>query len=163
MDKTTGRVRFAALWPLLLALWYATAASGATPVAQTSDETSKDFGDYEVHVNAIRTDQLTAEIARAYAIQRSRNQVLLNVTVLRTRPGTPVRSAVEAAIAVLAHNLSGQVKPIKLRRVNEGDAIYYIGEVSIAGNEVLVFDVKATPINETRALDVKFKREFFTD
>jgi len=163
MHKAARRVRFAALVPLLLALLCANAASSAAPIAQTSDETSNDFGDYEVHVNAIRTDQLPAEVARSYAIQRSRNQVLLNVTVLRKRTGTPSRSAVEANIEVLAHNLNGQVKPIKLRRVNESQAIYYIGEVSIAGNEVLVFDVKATPVNETRALDVKFKREFFTD
>ncbi len=162
MSVTTLIVRAGAVALLALAGACGNSASRAAQIAQTSEETSKDFDDYEVHINAIRTDQLPAEVARSYAIQRSKNQVLLNVTVLSKQAGTR-RKAVEAKIAVAAHNLNGQVKDVELRRVNESDAIYYIGEVSISGNEILVFDVKVTPANDTRVLELKFKREFFTD
>jgi hypothetical protein len=50
-----------------------------------------------------------------------------------------------------------------MRRVSEGDAIYYIGEVSISGSEILVFDITVTPTGESTPLKVKFKREFFAN
>ena len=74
----------------LLALLAATLLIGCTEQpeqrampAQALDETFKDFGNYEVHFNALRTDELTPDVARVYGIQRSANRVMLNVTVLR--------------------------------------------------------------------------------
>ena len=130
------------------------------PTAQPSEETFRDFGSYEVHYNAVRTDALTPEVARAYGIQRSANRVMLNVTVLHKEAGTP-RKPVEADVKVDACNLNGQLKNIEMRRVSEGEAIYYIGEVSISGTEILVFDITVTPRRRRkRRCRVKFKREF---
>jgi hypothetical protein len=119
-----------------------------------SDQTFKEQGDYEVHFNALRTDTLTQEVARAYGIQRSANRVMLNVTVLRQRK--PVEAEVQAEV----YNLNGQLKNMDVRRISEGEAIYYIGEVSISGSEILVFDITVTPAGETTPIEVKFKREF---
>lgn len=161
MRRTTHLIRVLAAAIVLLSSACEHPSSNAAP-AQASEETFKDFGDFELHVNAVRTDQLTTDVARAYQIQRSKNRVLLNVTVLGKANGAP-RKPVEAKIDVAAHNLNGQTKDLQLRRVNEKEAIYYIGEVSISGNEILVFDVTATPAGESRTLDLKFKREFFAD
>lgn len=131
--------------------------------AQPLDETFKDFGNYEVHYNALRTDELTADIARVYGIQRSRNRVMLNVTVLRKEAEHAPRKPVEATVAVDAYNLNGQLKDLQMRRVSEGEAIYSIGEVSIAGAEILVFDIMVTPTGESQPFNVKLKREFVSD
>ncbi len=128
--------------------------------AQALDETFKDFGNYEVHFNALRTDELTPEIARAYGIQRSANRVMLNVTVLRKEAEHAPRKPVEATVAVDAYNLNGQLKDLQMRRVSEGEAIYSIGEVTIAGTEILVFDINVTPQGESAPFNVKLKREF---
>jgi hypothetical protein len=132
------------------------------PTAQPSEETFKDFGNYEVHYNAVRTDALTAEVARSYGIQRSTNRVMLNVTVLHKEADHAPRKPIEADVKVDAYNLNGQLKDIEVRRVSEGDAIYYIGEVSIGGAEILVFDIAVTPAGMQAPLTVKFKREFFS-
>ena len=129
--------------------------------AQTSAETFENFGDYELHFNALKTDQLTPEVARTYGIQRSTNRVLLNVTILKKQPENGSPTPVEGIVSVDAYNLSGQLKNIGIRRVTEGTAVYYIGEVSIAGNEILVFDIRATPVGESEAFTVRFRREFF--
>jgi hypothetical protein len=65
-----------------------------------------------------------------------------------------------ATVQVDAYNLNGQLKNLEMRRIAEGEAIYYIGETSISGAEILVFDIKVTPEGETGALEVKLKREF---
>ena len=131
--------------------------------AQALDETFKDFGNYEVHFNALRTDELSADIARIYGIQRSRNRVMLNVTVLRKEAEHAPRKPVEATVAVDAYNLNGQLKDLQMRRVSEGEAIYSIGEVTIAGTEILVFDIMVTPVGESMPFNVKLKREFVAD
>jgi hypothetical protein len=131
--------------------------------AQSSQESFQDFGNYEVHFNAVRTDSLTPEVARAYNIERSKNRVLLNVTVLHKEADHAPRKPVDGKVDVDAYNLNGQLKPLEMRRISEGEAIYNVGEVSISGSEILVFDIKVTPVNETKPLEVKFKREFFTD
>lgn len=131
--------------------------------AQALDETFKDFGNYEVHYNALRTDELSADIARIYGIQRSQNRVMLNVTVLRKEAEHAPRKPVEATVNADAYNLNGQLKDLELRRVSEGEAIYYIGDVSIAGSEILVFDISVTPTGESAPFNVKLKREFVSN
>ncbi len=130
------------------------------PQAVPLEQTFKEQGDYEVHFNAVRTDQLTPEIARAYGIQRSKNRVMLNVTILKKEAPNAPRKPVEGEVAVDAYNLNGQLKNLQMRRVSEGDAIYYIGEVTISGTEILVFDITVTPSGETTPIQVKLKREF---
>lgn len=134
----------------------------AAQPAQPLEETFRDFDNYEVHFNALRTDTLTPQIASSYGIQRSTSRVLLNVTILRKQAEHEPRKPVEANVEVDAYNLNGQLKNLQMRRVSEGEAIYYIGEVSISGTEILVFDIAVTPTGETAPLKVKFKREFYS-
>jgi len=130
--------------------------------ARPSEDTQQDFDGLEVHYNAIRTDQLTPDVARAYGIERSPGRVLLNVAMLATTTGgaaTPVDGTVSAS----AHNLNGQLKSLAMRRVQEGPAVYFIGEVGISGEEILVFDIEVEPATGGGRRSVQFKREFFSE
>lgn len=133
--------------------------SASVPSAEPVESTNVDIGDYIVHFSAQSTDQLSPEVAQAYSILRSKNRAMLNVTVLREADN----KAVPATIAVKAANLTGQLKDITLRRINEQDAIYYIGEVAVANRETLIFDLSVTPENTSAVAAVRFKRQFFTD
>lgn len=129
--------------------------------AQPSAESFVTAGDYEMHFNAIRSDQLTPDVARAYGIERSKNKVLLNVSVLNHINGPA--AATEANVSVLVHNLNDQVKNLALRRITEGTAIYYVGEVDISGAETLVFEITATPNGSGNTITAKLTREFFAN
>ena len=124
--------------------------------------TSKDFGEYVLHFNAQRTDRLTADIARTYDIVRSKNRAMLNVSIIKkdeASPGIPVSGAVSAT----ATNLTGQLKNLTLKEIREGSAIYYIGETQVAHSETLIFNIDATPINESSRFSVRFQKQFFAD
>lgn len=126
---------------------------------------TEEFGDYRVHYNALATDMLAPSVATAYGVVRSRNRALLNISVTRKQDKPGVHS-VEAIVNVTASNLSGQVKNIRMRKVmDDGDspAIYYLGEVSVADGETLIFDIKVTPQGHTETFDVQFKQQFFTN
>jgi hypothetical protein len=133
--------------------------SADVPEAQPAGASDADIGNHIVHFSAQSTDQLPPEVARAYSIVRSKNRAMLNVSVLRKDDGTPV----VANVTVKTVYLTGQLKNVTMRQINEGDAIYYIGEVAIANRETLVFDISVTPEGSNIASDVRFKRQFFTD
>lgn len=130
--------------------------------ARPAEDTQKDFDGLEVHYNAIRTDQLTPEVARVYGIERSPNRVLLNVAMLTKIPGGAAKP-VDGTVSASAHNLNGQLKSLAMRRVQEGAAVYFIGEVGISGEEILVFDIDVEPATGGGRRSVQFKREFFGD
>jgi hypothetical protein len=133
--------------------------SSAVPEAQPAGATSTDIGDHVVHFSAQSTDQLPPEVARAYNIVRSKNRAMLNVSVLEEATSKPVA----AAVTVKAVNLTGQLKSVTMREINEQDAIYYIGEVPVANRETLIFDISVMPDGSDESSDVRFKRQFFTD
>ncbi len=136
--------------------------SGSAPPAEPALATHKDYGDYVLHFNAITTDHLQPEVARAYDIVRSKSQAMLNVTIIKKAEGA-ADMPVPGTIEVNASNLTGQAKNIALREVTEGDAIYYIGQVSVANRETLIFDISATPEGEESAYAVRFTQQFYTD
>jgi len=133
--------------------------SADVPEAQPAGSTSADIGDHVVHFSAQSTDQLPPEVARAYNIVRSKNRAMLNVSVLHASDNT----AVPADVSVKTVNLTGQLKNVTMRQVDEQDAIYYIGEVPVANRETLIFDISVTPEGVESASEVRFKRQFFTD
>ena len=149
----------------LLALLVACGGPGDSanvPEAQPAAATSADIGDYVVHFNAQSTDQLPPEVARAYNIVRSKNRAMLNVSIIRKSDNSPVAGTV----AVKTVNLTGQLKNVTMRKIEEpGEtkAIYFIGETAVANRETLIFDISVTPEGEDRMSEVRFKRQFYTD
>ena len=136
--------------------------SAKVPTAQPAEATSADIGEFVVHFSAQTTDQLPPDIARAYNIVRSKNRAMLNVSVIRKSD----KQSVEANVLVKATNLTGQLKTVTMRKVEEpGDtvAIYYIGETSVANRETLLFDISVKPAGQSTLSEVRFKRQFYTD
>lgn len=133
--------------------------SADVPDAQPAGATSADIGAHVVHFSAQSTDELPPEIAKAYNILRSKNRAMLNVSVIRKADKTPVT----AVVKVKTVNLTGQLKNVTMRQINEQEAVYYIGETAVANRETLVFDISVTPEGEERPANVRFKREFYTD
>jgi hypothetical protein len=136
--------------------------SATVPEAQPAGATSADIGNHVVHFSAQSTDQLPPAVAREYNIVRSKNRAMLNVSVLRKPDNLPVA----AEVSVNTVNLTGQLKNVTMRRIEEpGDivAIYYIGDTTVANREVLVFDISIQPDGEDSASEVRFKRQFYSD
>lgn len=129
------------------------------PQAEPAGASSADIGDHVVHFNAQATDQLPPEIARAYNIVRSKNRAMLNVSVVSDADG----KSVPANVIVNTVNLTGQRKNVTMRRIDEGNAIYYIGETPVANRETLIFDISVQPDGVASPSDVRFQRQFYSD
>ncbi|MDH3509397.1 MAG: DUF4426 domain-containing protein [Gammaproteobacteria bacterium] len=130
--------------------------------AEPEGVTSKSFGDYVLHFNAISTDQLSPEVARAYNIVRSKNRAMLNVSIIKNTNGASGASE-SGTVNATAANLTGQIKNLTLREIREDKSIYYIGDVAVANSETLVFNIDVVPENGAETLSVRFSRQFFAD
>jgi hypothetical protein len=134
-------------------------AGGKAPPAKVSDATYRAFGTHELHCNAIRTDELQAGIASAYGIERRRDRVMINVVLLgkladgRTAP-------VDGRIVATVSDLTGRVTEVAMRRLAEGAAIDFIGQVELHGEERLAFDVSATAADGSGPFTIRFERDF---
>ena len=133
--------------------------SADVPDAQPAGATNVNIGDHVVHFSALATDQLPPDVAKAYNIVRSPERAMLNVSVLQAADN----KAVTAEVTVNVVNLTGQLKNVAMRQINEGDAIYYIGETRVANRETLVFDISVKPDGVNVPSQVRFQRQFFTD
>ncbi|MDX1563309.1 MAG: DUF4426 domain-containing protein [Gammaproteobacteria bacterium] len=139
-----------------------TAAGNAELEVLGATESWIQSGDYVLHFNALKTDQLDPDIASNYNIVRSRNRAMLNVSILRQEPNGAM-TAVPGNVTATAVNLTGQLKNLLIREIREGSAIYYIAETPIVSGESLIFTVDAIPESEDEAIRVRFQKQFYVE
>jgi hypothetical protein len=128
-----------------------------------SAQQAQQFDDYTVHYNALSASLISPEVAKAYGIRRSDSRALINVSVLKNSENQlPV--AVKATVSATGRNLTGQTRKVEMREINEGgDAIYYIGELSVRNMETFDFSITVTPEGQSKPFNVKFRQQFYTE
>ena len=100
-------------------------------------------------------------MAKAYNIVRSKNRGLLTISVVKKSLSEKPKP-VKAKVTGKATNLTGQLKDIQIREINDGDSVYYISEFYVADKEVLDFTVYLTPDDQTTPFTVELRQQFFT-
>lgn len=94
------------------------------------------FGDVTVHYSAFTSSMLQPQVAAANGLVRSRNQGVLNITVLRR--GKPEVATVSGTV----EDLTGRSSPLSFRQMTGQGTVYYLAQFNIEQPETLVFDLK---------------------
>ena len=123
-------------------------------------QSTQDFGDYVVHYSAISTQQLPAEAAAQYGIQRADNRGLLNVAVQAKRGASAM---VRANISATVSDLTGHAQPVRFHETSESDSFDYLGEFPLNGSGSYLFTVNVTPTGAAHAYVVRFNRDYVVD
>ncbi|NMP31082.1 DUF4426 domain-containing protein [Thalassotalea sp. M1531] len=140
----------AAILLLLLAIVSAPLASA---------QNMKTLGNMDVHYMAIGATFLTPQVAKAYGIERSKYNALINISVLdNTQQGKPAKAV---SISGTALNLTGQYKRLDFEEVREGQAIYYLAQLNYRDKEKVKFELTITDGSETHEL--VFDQTFYVD
>ena len=122
-------------------------------------EISQKFGPLEIHYNALTTDELLPEVARAYKIERSKTRGLVTMSVLKqNRIGAP--SPVPAKLTVYVTTLSQQLANVEMREIREGTAIYYLGEFRVTPPDTLKFTATVEVAGEPKR-EMVFNQKFY--
>lgn len=122
-------------------------------------EISQEFGSIKVHYNAMTTDQLLPEVARAYKIERSKTRGMVTMSVLKQN-SVGASTPVPAKLTVYATNLNQQLSNIEMREVKEGTAIYYLGEFRVTPPDTLKFTTTLEVAGEPKR-EMVFNQKFY--
>ena len=138
-----------------LALFFLTACLSVTAMAADaikSDRQEK-FGDTTVHYNTFNSTYLTPEVAKAAELTRSKNQGVINISVLKD--GKPQMAQVSGTVK----DLTSQSVPLKFKQITEQGAIYYIAQYPVDQQEVRTFEIKVQNGDEINTIN--FNQELF--
>lgn len=128
-------------------------------ITTANAENMKKMDNINVHYIALGSTFLTPEIAKAYGIERSRYKGLVNISVLdNTQKGNPAKTVI---INGKARNDVGQIKSLEFTEVVEGEAVYYLAQVSYSNEETIYFDINITDKGQQHNL--KFSQKFYVD
>lgn len=122
-------------------------------------EISQEFGPIKVHYNAMTTDQLLPEVARAYKIERSKTRGMVTMSVLKQN-SVGASTPVPAKLTVYATNLNQQLSNIEMREIKEGTAIYYLGEFRVTPPDTLKFTTALEVAGEPKR-EMVFNQKFY--
>lgn len=117
------------------------------------------FGDVDINYNVVTTDTLSPKVAQAYGILRSKNRMLLTVAVSRMDENNMPR-AVSAEVTAKTVNMIDQHRPIKMKTIKEGEAIYYIGDFGFTSPGFMRFTLNVAEAGAVKPHEIKFQRNF---
>lgn len=121
-------------------------------------EIMQKFGAFEIHYNALTTDELQPDVARNYKIERSKTRGLVTMSVLKKNK-LGALTPVPAKVTVYVTNLTRQLANVNMREVREGAAIYYLGEFRVAPPDTLTFTATVDvpgELNQKMTFDQQF-------
>ena len=119
-------------------------------------ERKQSYSAVDVHYNIFSSTFLQPDTARAVGLNRSKNQAVLNVSMVKGAKGQ------KGSVVGSFKNLLGQNQVLTFKEVDEGDAVYYLAQFAITGQEVLRFDLQLTDA-EGKTHVLKFNQEVFPD
>jgi uracil phosphoribosyltransferase len=111
------------------------------------------FGDVTVHYNTFNSTFLQPDIAKAAELVRSKNQGVINVSVLKA--GKPLVAQVTGTVK----DLTSQAVPLKFKQVTEQGAIYYIAQYPVEQQETRTFEIKVQTGDAINTIN--FNQELF--
>ncbi len=138
-----------------LALFVLTACLSVTAMAADAikGDRQEKFGDVTVHYNTFNSTFLTPDMAKAAELTRSKNQGVINVSVLKD--GKPQMAQVSGTVK----DLTSQSVPLKFKQITEQGAIYYIAHYPVDQQEVRTFEIKVQTGDKTNTIN--FNQELF--
>ena len=123
---------------------------------------SKDFGEYIVQWSVFPSTFLTPEIAKENGLNRSRSIGVVNIAIMTEADDGSMRT-VSGQVEGKALNDIQQTKFLGFRRIQEGDAVYFIAEYQYANAELMTFQITARPTGAGTDLPIRFSHTLFND
>ncbi|GGC70017.1 DUF4426 domain-containing protein [Marinobacter halophilus] len=121
-----------------------------------------DFGKYQVHWSVFPSTFLDPQVAKDNNLQRSRSIGIINISIMTEGEHgqiRPVGGQVEGQVS----NDIQQVNFLAFRRIQEGDAVYFIAQYQYRTGDLMTFNLKARPAGHNQDLQVRFSHTLFND
>lgn len=111
------------------------------------------LGDTTVHYSTFISTFLQPDIAKAAQLVRSKNQGVINVSVIKA--GKPQVTQVSGSVK----DLSSRTVPLSFKQITEQGAIYYIAQFPVEQQETRTFTINVAIGGKTET--ISFNQELF--
>ncbi len=111
------------------------------------------FGDVTVHYSVFNSGFLQPATAQAAGLVRSKNQGVLNITVLKD--GKPSAASVSGTVS----DLTSRKTDLTFKQVSDQGAVYYIAQFPVQQPETYTFTVTVGAAGKTNSFS--FNQEVF--
>lgn len=138
---------------LLSFLLVACLSSTALAADAIKGERKEVFGDTTVHYSTFISTFLQPDIAEAAQLVRSKNQGVINVSVIKA--GKPQVTQVSGSVK----DLSSRTVPLSFKQITEQGAIYYIAQFPVEQQETRTFTINVAIGGKTET--ISFNQELF--
>lgn len=136
-----------------LALAWTSVAAQAESVA---------FDDYEVHYSVFPSTFLKPEVAAQNNLNRSKAIGILNISIMEENELGGLQT-VSGQVEGKVLNDIQQPRFLAFRRIQEGDAVYFISEFQYRPGELLTFHVTARPTGAGTDLPIRFAHTLYEE
>ena len=120
------------------------------------------YGDYEIHYNAFNSSFVEPDVAKTYGLQRGKRRAMVNISVLqKEEDGT--KKPISALISGSAANLLQQTQNLDFKKIDEGNAVYYIGQFGFSDDMLMRISVSVQPDPNKPSYDLQFEQRFYAD
>jgi hypothetical protein len=115
-------------------------------------------GNLRAYASAVVSNQINSETAREHGITRSSSRVLLHVIIREGDPGKD--KAIPATIAAIATRRDRSQTTVVLQKTESNGEVFYLGDISIAQNDALNFEIMIDVPN-AEPIRMTFFQEFY--
>ena len=128
-------------------------------VSMAQSETTKVFGDYDVHYSVLNSTFITPQVAQAYGIVRGKDRALINIAVRKRL----ARGETQAKKSMVSGSSSDLIHSSKLEftEIVEQDSIYYIAELRFNNKELRTFTISIQPDANIAPYTLKFNKTLY--
>jgi len=141
--------------PLVLFLLLVTGLPGIAR-AQLSER----FGPYELHYSVVNSTFIEPSVAAEYGLTRGRRRAILNLSLREhLDDGTTVARRMD--LEGSSRDLTAQSIEFDFIEVQEGPAIYYIGEFKYINREYRFFDVIFKAKGDSERYEFSYKKQMY--
>ncbi len=132
------------------------------PTTASAQDQAVEFGEYEVHYSVFPSTFLTPEVAAANDLNRSRSIGVINIAIMEKGENSGLNT-VQGQVEGKVLNDIRQPTFLAFRRIQEGDAVYFISQYQYRPAQLMTFHITARPSGHGQDLPIRFSHTLFND
>lgn len=137
---------------LILLIWL--------PISYAQDNISHELKDHLVYYNVFNSSLIPADVAKQYNLIRAKNQVYLNVAVVKKSGGYGVAAR---KISGVNRNLLQQSFTLQFVEIKEATATYYLAPIRFNNEEIMHIDITVQPDYQSKESTFTITKKLYQD
>ncbi len=111
-------------------------------ITQAQENISYETDEHVIYYNVFNSSLIPPKVARAYNLTRAKDQVYLNVAVVKKSGGY---GFAPHALSGIYRNLLQQKFPLEFIEIKEATATYYLAPIRFHNEDIFHLDIQVTP------------------